>query len=110
MVSSPLWSVLTGSSPHHVFKIHITGIVCTVVIGLAFSFRSAADFGARVLLIASTMPREQPVTSPMPVAPGPVSFLSLQTILSEQLSMKCACSFVLTTEVHVMDQRNVEQQ
>lgn len=60
--------------------------------------------------MASTTPREQPVNSTVLIAPCPVLLLSLQTVLSEQLSIKCVCSFVLPTEVPVMDQCNVEQQ
>lgn len=57
-------------------------------------------------MILSSTPREQPMTSAM----LPVLLLSLQTILYEQFSIKCAYSFILTTEVHVMQQSNVDQQ
>ena len=46
----------------------------------------------------SGTPREWPVTSAMPLAPCPVLLLALQNVLSEQLSIKYACVFVLTTE------------
>lgn len=57
--------------PPCVFKIHITGIVCTIVIGLNFLFE-----------MASTTPREQPVTSIMPVPPATVYFLPADHVVS----------------------------